>query len=217
MQPHFQNLRKKKIVLIGPPGAGKGTQAVRISELLQIPHISTGNMLREFVKTSEPPGAHLKSCLESGRLVPDETIVEIVNQRLSQEDCREGFVLDGFPRTLPQAEMLDLILKHKHTELDCCLSFSIDFEEVVKRIYHRSQCELRSDDTVEIAQERMRQFDRLTAPLLEYYREQGKILEVSSIGSVDEVFTEIADLLGNRQQPTFNTPKPSHSQKLSKC
>ncbi|TWU21365.1 adenylate kinase [Bythopirellula polymerisocia] len=125
--------------------------------------------------------------------------------------------MDGFPRTLPQAENLERFLEQRDTALDCCLSFSIDSEEVVKRIFHRRQRELRTDDTEEIVRERLRHFDGFTAPLLEYYREKGKLLEVSSMGTVEEVTAEIANLLASLQQRSCTNPEPSRSPTFSRC
>jgi len=195
MQSPLHKYNKRRIVFLGAPGAGKGTQASRISDLLGVPHISTGSMLREAVQTKTPLGPQVKAFMEAGKLVPDETISEVVVQRLGQADSQAGFVLDGFPRTLIQAELLDRVLDQRGTPLDCCLALLIDQEEVLRRLLRRSRLEHRADDSVETIIERLRQFVCSTAPLLEYYRESEMLIEVRGKGAIDDVTFEIVHAL----------------------
>jgi len=181
--------------LLGPPGAGKGTQAATLVEDLGIPHVSTGDMLREAVKAGTPIGEKARAVMDAGELVSDEIVIGIAEERLSQEDARHGFLLDGFPRTIAQAEALDGILDRIGTELDCCLALTVDTEAVVQRLLKRAEIEGRADDNEETIRERMRVYETETAPLLDFYRERGKLIEVSGMGSVEEVGQRIREAL----------------------
>jgi len=195
MQSPLHKYNNRRIVFLGAPGAGKGTQASRICDLLGVPHISTGSMLREAVQTETPLGLQVKALMEAGKLVPDETISEVVVQRLSQADTQAGFILDGFPRTLIQAELLDRFLDQRGTTLDCCLAMVIDQEEVIRRLLRRNQLEHRADDSAETIIERLRQFVCSTAPLLEYYHNKDLLIEVSGMGTIKDVTARIASAL----------------------
>jgi len=184
-----------RLVLTGPPGAGKGTQAATLIEELAIPHVSTGDMLRAAVKAGTPVGLQAKAIMDSGELVSDEIVIGIAEERLSEPDAQKGFLLDGFPRTLGQAEALDKLLAKLDVELDCCLALTVDNEAVVQRLLKRAEIEGRADDNEETIRERMRVYDAETAPLLDFYRAQGRLTEVSGMGTIEEVGKRIREAL----------------------
>ena len=184
-----------RILLLGAPGAGKGTQAALLVERLEIPHISTGDMLRAALAAGSPIGLEAKAVMESGKLVGDEIVIAIAEERLGQEDARKGFVLDGFPRTLAQAEALDATLMKLGTPLECCLAVTVDTEAVVQRLLKRAEIEGRADDNEETIRERMRVYDAQTAPLLDHYRAAGCLREVDGMGSIAEVSERIEKAL----------------------
>ncbi len=185
-----------KIVLMGAPGAGKGTQAALLMEKLGIPHISTGDMLRAAVKAETESGLKAKAVMDAGQLVSDDIVIAIAEERLAQSDCKKGFILDGFPRTLAQAEALTEVLERIGSGLDCCLAITVDNEEVVKRLLKRAEIEGRADDNEETIRERMSVYDEQTAPLLDYYRGRGLLKEVDGMGSVEQVSEALAGALG---------------------
>ena len=185
----------KRIVLLGPPGSGKGTQAAQIVERRDIPHVSTGDMLRAAVAAGTPIGLRAKSVMDAGQLVDDEIVIAIAKERLAQNDCERGFILDGFPRTAAQAEALDAMLGELGVKLDCCLAVTVDTEELVRRMLRRKKLEGRADDNAETIRERMQVYDEQTAPLLGYYRDRSILVEVSGMGSVEQVADEIEEAL----------------------
>lgn len=184
-----------RIVLLGAPGAGKGTQAALMVKRLGVPHISTGDMLRAAVAAGTEVGLKAKALMEAGKLVGDEIVIGIARDRLAQEDCRPGFILDGFPRTHGQAQALDSLLSELGTPLDHCLAITADTEEVVERLLKRAEIEGRADDNEETIRERMRVYEEQTAPLLDHYRAQGLLVEVAGMGSVEEVAVRIEEAL----------------------
>lgn len=186
---------KLRIVLLGPPGAGKGTQATAIVESKVIPHISTGDMLRAAVKAGTPIGKKAKAVMDAGELVSDEIVIGIAEERLGQPDAKKGFLLDGFPRTLAQAESLERLLAKLGTPLDCCLALTVDTDAVVARLQKRAAIEGRADDNEATIRERMRVYDAQTAPLLGFYRGRGRLVEVSGMGTIDEVGKRIQEAL----------------------
>jgi len=185
-----------RIVLLGPPGAGKGTQATAIVEALGIPHVSTGDMLRAAVKAGTPVGLKAKAIMDSGELVSDEIVIGIAEERLSEDDAKRGFLLDGFPRTLAQADALERLLTKLDCKLDVCLALSVDTEAVVQRLLKRAEIEGRADDNEETIRERMRVYDAETAPLVEFYEGRGVLKVVSGMGSVEDVQERIREALG---------------------
>jgi adenylate kinase len=185
----------KKIVLLGAPGAGKGTQAALLVEKLGVPHISTGDMLRAAVSAKTPVGLEAKAVMDSGQLVGNEIVIAIAEERLSQPDAKQGFILDGFPRTLAQAEALGKALDKLGAGLDCCLAIIVDNEEVVQRLLKRAELEGRADDNDETIRERMQVYDAQTAPLLDYYRSRGLLREVRGMGTIEEVSEAIIGAL----------------------
>ena len=184
-----------RIVLLGAPGAGKGTQATRLVERLGVPHVSTGDMLRAAVAARTPVGQQAKEIMDSGALVGDEIVVAIARERLAESDCEKGFILDGFPRTEAQAKALDALLEDLDRPLDCCLALTVDVEEVSARILKRAELEGRTDDTAEAIRNRMRVYGEQTAPLLDHYRDQGLVVEVDGMGTVDAVTERIGAAL----------------------
>jgi len=183
------------IVMLGAPGAGKGTQAVRIAETHGIPHISTGEMLRAEVASGSELGRTVKSIIESGKLVPDETIVAVIRERLARADADHGFVLDGFPRTIGQAEALDELLADLGRPLGIVLELELAEEVAVERMLGRAAKEGRADDTPDVIRHRFEVYRRETEPLSEYYRSRGILVGVDAGPSMDEVFAEIERVL----------------------
>ena len=177
----------RRLLLLGPPGAGKGTQAQRLVEKLGIPQISTGDMLRAAVKAGSEVGKRAKGFMDAGKLVPDEVVIGVAEQRLSQPDAKQGFILDGFPRTAAQADALDKLLPKLGVTLERCVSLMVDEEELVKRLLKRAQLEGRADDNEQTIRTRMQVYQESTAPLIAYYRARGVLREIDGEGNVDEV------------------------------
>ena len=186
----------RRILLLGAPGAGKGTQATSLVDALGVPHVSTGDMLREAVAAGTEVGKQARAIMDAGRLVSDEIVIEIARGRLSQPDADKGFILDGFPRTLAQAEALDEMLQKLGTPLEACLALEVDTEAVVARLIGRAELEGRADDNEETIRERMRVYEEQTAPLLAFYGGQGLLISVDGMGTVDEVKARIAGAVG---------------------
>jgi adenylate kinase len=176
-----------RIILIGPPGAGKGTQCQRLIDLLKVPHLSTGEMLRAAVKAGTPEGLQAALAMNEGKLVPDPLIVGMVTRRLEGRDCRDGCLLDGFPRTLPQAEILDDLLERRAMSVDGVIELAVPRDELIRRMLARK----RADDDPAIFARRITSFEEQTAPLLEYYDRQGKLACVDGLGTADEIFERV--------------------------
>jgi len=212
-----------KIILLGPPGAGKGTQAKSISNKYSIPHISTGDIFRKNISEKTPLGIEAKSYIDKGHLVPDKLTIDIVQDRLEQEDCKSGFLLDGYPRTVNQAESLKNFLKEKGEELDTALLIAVPKEYIIDRMtgrrvclscgasYHvkfnptkvEGKCDIcgsvviqRDDDCEETVNERLEIYDAQTQPLIDYYKEQGLLSEVDGTQAINDVFKNISGILG---------------------
>ena len=204
-----------KIILLGAPGSGKGTMAQKLTNDLKIPQISTGDIFRKNLKEETPLGLQVKDIMARGELVPDEITIEIVKNRLSEPDCANGYILDGFPRSIVQAEALD-----GFQQIDCAINLDVDKETIVKRLSGRRFCPdcngtfhvstlanaelcpacggkliVRADDSEATVRERLRVYDKNTFPLIEYYTEQGKVLTVDGNGTIDEVYARILTLL----------------------
>lgn len=176
-----------RIVLMGPPGAGKGTQAKVIAETLEIPHISTGEIFRANVGAGTPLGVEAKKYMDRGEYVPDEVTNAMVKDRLGQPDTENGFLLDGYPRTLEQVGELDVILAELDTPLDKVVEITANTEEVIQRLLKRAQIEGRADDTEEVIRRRMEVYAEQTEPLVAVYASKGLLVQVDGMGSVDEV------------------------------
>jgi len=206
------------LILLGPPGSGKGTQAKKMVEQYHIPQISTGDMLRAALKEKTRLGLEAKQYMDEGRLVPDEVVVGIVRDRLKAPDCQGGFILDGFPRTVPQAEALGVTLQGMERSIDHVISIEVDKEELLKRLGGRRTCrscgamyhlifdpskkegacdkcggELyqRDDDQEETIRARLKVYDEQTAPLIAYYREKGLLRAIDGVGEVGQIFKRI--------------------------
>lgn len=212
-----------RIILLGAPGAGKGTQAVILAEKLNIPHISTGDIFRANIKNGTGLGKKAKEYMDKGLLVPDELTVDLVKDRLQKDDCNNGFILDGFPRTIPQAEFLDKVLTEMGIELDFVLNIDVPDSEILKRLSGRRTCPgcgmsyhisfnppkkegvcdscstaliQRDDDKEETIMKRLETYHKQTEPLAEYYSKKGKLTNASGTGNLDETTNEVFKALG---------------------
>ena len=184
------------IVIFGPPGAGKGTQAKRIATDVGIPHVATGDMLRAAMEAGTELGRTVKETYDRGDLVSDQLMIQLIRERLSQPDTVDGFVLDGFPRTLAQAEALDQMLEEiERGELAIVLNFMVGDDVVQERIIGRARAEHRSDDTPEKVQHRLDVFHAETEKLVAHYRAKGILVGIHAEGTIDEVFAEIQNVL----------------------
>jgi adenylate kinase len=186
-----------RIVFVGPPGVGKGTQSQRLVKYLRIPHLSTGDMLRQAWQEKSDLGLLSQEYMAQGTLVPDPIMLQLVGRRLEAGDCQHGYLLDGFPRTLGQAQALDEFLRRRGTPLTTVLALKVDADELVKRLAGRR----RDDDRPEIIRKRLDEFARQTAPLSDYYRQQGLVCEIDGSGTPDEVFDRIKTFV-DRLPPT---------------
>jgi len=176
-----------RLILLGPPGAGKGTQAQRLVERYGIVQLSTGDMLRAAVAAGTPVGRKAKDIMDRGELVPDDVVVAIVSDRVDQQDAKAGFILDGFPRTVPQAEALDRMLAERRMPLDLVLALEVPEKTLVERLSARG----RPDDDCETILERFRQFNSLTQPVLDYYGRRGILRRIDGDAPPDEVFNRV--------------------------
>ena len=179
------------ILLLGPQGSGKGTQAKRISAEYGIPHIATGDMLRAAMAAGTPLGLQVRPIYDAGRLVPDDLMIGLIRERLDEEDAREGFVLDGFPRTTAQADALDATLREIGRELTVVFELQISDQVCIERLTKRAGEEGRPDDTPEAIRTRLDLYHRETEPLVEHYRAQGILVGIHADATVNEVFAEI--------------------------
>ena len=183
------------ILLLGPQGSGKGTQATRIADEFGLAHISTGEMLRHAIAVETPLGLAVKPIVETGELVPDELMIGLIRERLDEDDTREGFILDGFPRTIPQAEALDAMLGEIGRDLDIVFELQVPDEVSMERLAKRALEEGRRDDTPEAIARRLAEYHDKTEPLVGYYRLRGNLVGVHGEKTIDEVFREIQEAL----------------------
>jgi adenylate kinase len=179
------------LVLLGPPGSGKGTQSARLAGYLRTVHISTGEILRQAIKDGTDLGQKVAVYMEKGQLAPSSLVIDLVAERLSGPDCQVGCLLDGFPRSVAQAEALDQQLSAQEATLDLVLSLSVPQEELERRMFERSRKEGRSDDTPAIFARRFNVYQTTTEPLISYYQEKGLLHSIDGMGSPDEVFTQV--------------------------
>jgi adenylate kinase len=214
-----------RLVLLGAPGAGKGTQAKKLIERYSIPQISTGDILRKAVQDGTPLGKEAKSYMDRGELVPDNVVIGIIKERLTQEDCKKGYILDGFPRNVAQAKALDEMLLSLNSPLDYAISIDVPFDELMKRLTGRRTCKScgqmyniyftppkkngvcdkcggelyqRDDDKEETIRKRLEVYEAQTAPVIGYYREKGILKSVPGTGEIDDIFNKIISILEKR-------------------
>lgn len=215
-----------RAVLLGPPGAGKGTQAVRLVEKYEIPHISTGDIFRKNIKEGTELGKKAQEYMNAGALVPDELVVDLVKDRLQQDDCKNGFLLDGFPRTIFQAEKLDEFLSESNQKMDIVINLKVEKEALIKRLTGRRVCKdcgasyhivnippkkegvcdicggeliQRKDDNIKTVENRINVYEEQTAPLIGYYKEAGSLVDFDGEASLDEVFDAIVQAIGEQE------------------
>ena len=195
-----------RLLIVGPPGAGKGTQSIRLTETYEIPAIATGDIFRANIKNTTPLGQQVKAIIDAGDYVPDSLTNDLVAHRLLEPDAVDGFLLDGYPRTLDQLGFLDSVLAEGGTGLDAVIQLVVDPDDVVSRLLKRAHEEGRSDDTEETIRHRQSLYQRETAPLIAVYKDRGLVIEVDALGAVDEVSARIADALAQRGLPAAAAP-----------
>ena len=184
-----------RLVLLGAPGSGKGTQATRLKEHLQVPHISTGDLLRAEVAAGSPLGLQAKEVMARGDFVSDAILLGMLEDRFARPDTAGGFILDGYPRNLAQADALDVLLKKIGQPMDYAVQLEVPDELLVERIAGRAAAEGRADDTPEVVRNRLDKYTSQTAPVIDYYRQHGQLTVVDGVGSLDEVFTRIIEAI----------------------
>ena len=185
-----------RLVILGPPGAGKGTQAKRIAERFGIPAISTGDIFRANISNQTPLGIKVDAIVKSGKYVPDELTNDLVRDRLAETDCEPGFLLDGYPRTIAQVLELDTMLAVASSKLDAVLELTVNTDEVVSRLLKRAEIEGRADDTEDVVRHRMEVYAEQTAPLITLYGQRGLLVAVDGMGEIDDVTQRLNAALG---------------------
>ena len=184
-----------RLVLLGAPGSGKGTQAARLKDHLQVPHVSTGDLLRAEVAAGSPLGRQAKEVMARGDLVSDEILLGMLEDRFSRDDTKGGFILDGYPRNLAQADALDALLGRIGQPMDYAVQLDVPVDLLVERIAGRAQAEGRADDSPESVRTRLQVYDTQTAPVIEFYRQHGQLTVVDGVGSLDDVFARIVEAI----------------------
>jgi adenylate kinase len=183
------------LVLFGPPGSGKGTQSSSIIENYKLIHISTGDILRQEVSQGTPLGLEAKKFMDAGALVPDEVVIGMIGSKLDEEENAPGYIFDGFPRTVAQAEALDKLLEFKKAPINLVISLVVPEEELITRLIGRGLASGRSDDNEETAKKRYAEYLAKTAPVASYYGEQEKLVELKGVGTVEEIYHQIANTI----------------------
>ncbi|KRG70002.1 adenylate kinase [Pseudoxanthomonas dokdonensis] len=184
-----------RLVLLGPPGSGKGTQAARLKEYLQVPHISTGDLLRAEVAAGSPLGMQAKEIMARGDFVSDEILLGMLEDRFARPDTANGFILDGYPRNQAQADALGQLLTRLGQPMDMAVQLEVPSDLLVERIAGRAAAEGRDDDTPEVVRNRLGKYETQTAPVIDYYRQHGQLVVVDGVGSLDQVFTRLQEVL----------------------
>ena len=187
-----------RLLIVGPPGAGKGTQSARLTERFSIPAIATGDIFRANIKNKTPLGIEIKAVVDAGDYVPDSLTNALITHRLEEPDALDGFLLDGYPRTLDQIAFLDELLANRHQELDAVIQLVADKEEVVKRLRLRAIEQGRTDDTEQAIRHRQDVYARETAPLIPVFRDRGLLIEVDGLGEIDDISARIFESLAQR-------------------
>ena len=183
------------IVIFGPPGSGKGTQSKNIIEKYGLIHLSTGDMLRAEMAAESELGLKAKNLVTRGELVPDEIVIGMIEKRIEASEAANGFIFDGFPRTVMQAEALDRLLSSRSMEITMMINLNVEREELVERLLLRSEKEGRADDNMETIQNRIQVYENQTSPVIEYYSNQNKARQISGLGTVDEIFSRIVEVI----------------------
>ena len=178
-------------ILFGPPGSGKGTQSVKIAEKYNLTHISTGDIFRRNIREKTPLGIKVQGIIEKGELVPDDLLIEILEDAMDQAEGSDGFVFDGFPRTIRQAEDLEDMLKKRNEKVSLVLALTVDDDEIIRRLLRRAELEGRKDDTQEVIENRIKVYNNQTQPLINHYSRNGTFTAVNGIGGIDEIFHAI--------------------------
>jgi adenylate kinase len=184
-----------RLVLLGAPGSGKGTQAARLKDYLDVPHISTGDLLRAEVAAGSPLGLQAKEVMARGDLVSDDILLGMLKDRFSRADTGGGFILDGYPRNLAQADALDKLLAGLGQPFDFAVQLTVDNEQIVERLAGRAKAEGRADDNPESVRKRLQVYDEQTAPVIDFYRQHGQLTVIDGVGTLDEVFTRIIEAI----------------------
>ncbi|MBM3403785.1 MAG: adenylate kinase [Bacteroidetes bacterium] len=191
------------LIFFGPPGSGKGTQALRVAEKFRFIHLSTGDVFRREIAVRSPLGMKVKDVIDRGELVPDSLLIELIGDFILKYQTAQGFVFDGFPRTLPQAEALDSILKVHRSEVTCALLLEVKEEELIRRLVNRAREEGRSDDTEEVIEKRLVLYHQHTKPLTDYYTSSGKLEVVHGIGDIEDIFRNLCKTINKRIKAEF--------------
>lgn len=184
-----------RIVFLGPPGSGKGTQATLLKERLGVPHISTGELLRAAVAAQTPLGLQAKAAMDAGELVSDELVLGLIEERMASDDTDRGYILDGYPRNLAQAEALDQVLGLLNRPVQKALALIVDEEQIVQRLAKRAEEEGRSDDSEDVVRHRLAVYRQQTAPVADHYRAKGILVEIDGVGSIEEINQRLQDAL----------------------
>ncbi len=187
------------VILFGPPGSGKGTQSEKLIEKYGLIHLSTGNLLREEIAQKTPLGLEAKNFMDKGRLVPDEVVIGMIDSSIEHHKDAKGFLFDGFPRTVTQAEALDRLLELKKTDIASVLALEVNEEELINRLLNRGKTSGRSDDTDEsVIRKRFAVYNNETAPVAEHYKKKKKFQPVKGVGTVEEIFSSLSEVIDNK-------------------
>ena len=186
-------------ILFGPPGSGKGTQSIKIAEKYNFAHISTGDIFRKNIREKTELGLKVQGIIEKGELVPDELLIEILENAMDQFENIKGFVFDGFPRTIQQAKDLDMMLAKRNNEVSLVLALKVNDDEILTRLLKRAELEGRKDDTKEVIENRISIYNNQTQPLIDFYTKKGKFTAVEGIGSIENIFDSICKVIDQKK------------------